>query len=424
MRGLASLLREERAQTIENVWGPQWGEYPTGGTYSGKAVTNLSALQLLAVFGSVQFIVDGISTLPINAYRKTGNGREPIAPPAWLERPALGLDRIPWTTQILVSLLLAGNAYLYLSTASGRLELIPLDPSKVKPAPSVAGRRMWIVGGQLVDGAEILHVPGIMYPGAEVGLSPVEAARQSIGQGIAAQEYASRSVGQGFSAPGVIETDVPLPPEGPGSAKEMARAAARMHTGADKMNLPLVLVNAKWKPIGITNEQAQFLESRQYTAAEIAGQMFLVDPSELGIGVTGTALQYGNLTERGTRRVQVTFLRWIVRVEDALSSLLPPDAFVKINVNGLLRGDTKTRYEGYKIGLDEDFIQVEEIRAWEELSPLPDRAPAPPSLVDQIEAVGQLIRAGFEPGAALQFLGLPPIAHTGLVPITVTQEQA
>jgi HK97 family phage portal protein len=421
MRGLASLVREDRAQSIENVWGPQWGEYPTGGTYAGKAVTPLSSLQLLAVYGSVQFIVDGISTLPMNAFRKTAAGREPVAPPLWLDKPAPDLDRIGWMTQILVSLTLAGNAYLYVSTDAGRLQLIPLDPSKVSPAPSMNGRRMWIVGGQLVDGGDIVHIPGIMFPGSPIGLSPVEAARQTIGQGLAAQEYSSRAVGQSFSAPGVIETTEPLTPE---NAKALARNAARQHTGPDKMNLPLVLVNAQWKPIGVTQQQAQFLESRQFTDAQIAGEMFLIDPSELGIPVSGTSLTYGNLTERGTRRVQVTFLRWIVRVEEALSALLPPGVFVKINTNALLRGDTKTRYEGYKIGLDEDFILAEEIRAWEELPPLPDRAPAPPALVDQIEAAGQLIRAGFEPSAALAFLGLPPIAHTGLVPITVTQEQA
>jgi HK97 family phage portal protein len=387
MRGLASLVREDRAQSIENVWGPQWGEYPTGGTYSGKAVTNTSALQLLAVYGSVRFIADGIATLPIDVYRNLPDGtREPVSVPAWLEKPAPGLDRVAWMTQILTSLLLDGNAYLFMTLSQAGLQLIPLDPSAVTPAPSVNGRQMWIIGGQMVDGSNIVHIPGIMFPGSRIGLSPVECARQTIGQGLAAQEYSSRAVGQSFSAPGVIETAEPLTPD---NAKALARNAARQHTGPDKMNLPLVLVNATWKPIGVTNEQAQFLESRQFTDAQIAGEMFLIDPSELGIGVAGTSLTYANLEQRATRRVQVTFLPWIVRIENAISDILARPRFMKINANGLLRGDLKTRYESYQIGTGgKPFILPSEARSLEDLPPvdgIDDQPPAAPAVPQENE---------------------------------------
>lgn len=384
MRGLASLVREERAQTLEQVWGPQWGEYPGAVSYSGKPVTAMSALQLLAVYGSVRFIADGISTLPVDVYRELPDGtKEPVTPPAWLDNPAPGLDRVAWLTQILTSLLLAGNAYLWITVMGGRLQLIPLDPCQIDVGPTYEGRRTWLVNGQIVDSLDIMHIPGIMYPGAVKGLSPVESARQAIGQGLAAQEYAARAVGQSFSAPGVIETTEPMTPE---NAKALARNAARQHTGSDKANIPLVLVNASWKPIGITNEQAQFLESRQFTDAQIAGQMFLIDPSELGIGVAGTSLTYANLEQRATRRVQVTFLPWIVRIEHAISDILARPRYMKFNVNGLLRGDLKSRYESYAVGITNDFLLRSEARAFEDLPPVagiddppePPAAPAPP----------------------------------------------
>jgi hypothetical protein len=167
--------------------------------------------------------------------------------------------------------------------------------------------------------------------------------------------------------PGVIEMPGRAQPE---TMKAIADSWRRRRREGGR-GLPGVLQEgATWKPTGVTNEQAQFLATRQFTAAEIAGQMFLVDPSDLGIGVTGTALVYGNLTERNTRRVQVTLMPWIVRLEAALSGLMAQPRYVKFNINALLRGDLKTRYESYQIGIGAGFVEVNEARDWEELPPL------------------------------------------------------
>lgn len=397
-----------------------WGEW-TGETGGGQRVSTTSAVQLLTVYGCDRFISDGIATLPIDVYEESDGAPLEVDKPDWIEQPTPDLDRVAWATQVLSSLLLAGNAYLEVQRSGLNIRgLRPLDPTKVTVARS-GGRKVFRIGGREHTAFEILHIPGVMFPGSDVGLSPVDAARHSIELGMSAQEYGARFFDSDASMPGVIEVPGELVPE---KAREMATswARSRRRASSNKQNLPGVLQGgATWKPTAITNEQSQFLQTRGFTAAEIAGQMFLIDPSDLGIGVTGSSLTYANITERNLRRVQVTFLPWIVRLERALSSLLPAGRYVKVNVNGLLRGDMKTRFESYKIGLDEDFLQRDEVRAWEELAPLPDKAPAPPSLADQIEAVGQLIRAGFDPQAALAFLGLPPIEHTGLVPVTVTQ---
>jgi hypothetical protein len=106
---------------------------------------------------------------------------------------------------------------------------------------------------------------------------------------------------------------------------------------------------ATWKPTGISNEAAQFLQARQWSAAEIAAQVYMVDPSDLGIPVGGTTLTYANIEQRNIRRLQVTFLPWIVRLEKALSDLLPMPRYVKFNVDGLLRGDSAARWSTYQI---------------------------------------------------------------------------
>jgi HK97 family phage portal protein len=342
-------------------------------------VTPATSLQLITVYGCVRLICDSIATLPLDVYRATADGEKiEVTPPAWIKQPQADIDRVAWVTQVLSSLLLHGNAYVaVLYGPTSIVELVPLDPGKVQVRRE-QGRKVFYVNGQPAP-VQIKHIPGLMLAGSDVGLSPVEYARQSIGLGMSAQEYGARFFGQGATVPGVIESPTPLPPEGPGSAKEIARAWARAHSGKNKAHLPGVLEGGlSWKSIGITNEQAQFLETRKFTAAEIAGQMFLIDPTDLGIPVDGTSLTYANLEQRNARRVQVTLLPWIIRVENALSSLLAQPRYVKFNVNGLLRGDLKTRYESYNIGIRAGFLGSDEARQFEDLPPREDLPPPMP----------------------------------------------
>src|SRR5262245_30481509 len=100
-------LVQERSSS---VWG-DWGD-PVP-TWSGQNVTPDLALQLAAVYGSVGLITDSISTLPVDVYRKRDDGkREEITPPFWLTQPTVDLDYASWCSQVLISLLLDGNAYV------------------------------------------------------------------------------------------------------------------------------------------------------------------------------------------------------------------------------------------------------------------------------------------------------------------------
>jgi HK97 family phage portal protein len=319
-------------------------------------------------------ITDSISTLPVDAYRRTGeDAKEEIAKPLWLSQPTVDLDFTSWCTQVLTSLLLHGNAYIAVMRSEGRIvELVPLDPTKVLVRRE-RGRKVYIIAGMPYTG-EILHLKGLMMPGSDVGLSPIEYARQSIGLGLASVKFGAQFFEGEGNMPGVIEMPGRAQPD---TMKAIADSWRRRRREGGR-GLPGVLQEgAIWKPTGVTNEQAQFLATRQFTAAEIAGQMFMVDPTELGIGVMGQSLTYANLEQRNTRFVRVTLLPWIVRIEKALSDLMAQPRYVKFNLNALLRGDLKTRYESYAIGIASGFLEVNEPRDWEELPPIdaPEAAP-------------------------------------------------
>jgi len=384
---------DEQRAVQASAWG-EWGDGSTA-TWAGHSVNSGNATQLAAVFGAVQLITDLIATLPIDVYRKTSAGREDVTTPAWLLYPEVGVDNITWRTKLLTSLLLDGNAFCAIlrSPDTGSIvELVPLNstPGYVQIRRE-GGRRVFYVGGERVR-FDMLHIPGIVRAGSDLGLSPVEAARQSIGGGMAVQEFASRFFGQGATMSGVIEVPQKLPAGGSdvsGSAASLAKQFSRLHSGKSKAHLPAVLEGgATWKQTGVTPEQAQFLQTRSFTAAEIAGQIFLLDPSDLGIAQqSGSSLTYANLEQRSQRRLEVALMRWIIRLETALSSLLAAPRYVKLNTNSLLRADTLSRWQTYEIASrintaasaegQAPVLLTSEMRDLEDRAPLPEPDPVP-----------------------------------------------
>ena len=341
LRSLFANPVEERIQAT--VWGTWPGDSPM--MVSGEpAVNQQTSMQLLTVAGCVRMIADAIATMPVDVFRKSPDGvRAEVRKPAWMLEPTVDLDYTAWCTQILTSLLLHGNAYVHV-TRSGTsiVELIVLDPSRVDVRRD-GGRKVYLVNGLPFPG-ELHHLKGMMMPGSDTGLSPLEYARKTIGLGISAVDFGVDSLNNGNNMPGVIESPGTMNPTAmTDMAKAWQRARSRKNRG-----LPGVLQGgATWKPTGVTNEQAQFLQTQKWNGAQIAANVFLVDPTDLGIPVEGSNHTYANLEQRNLRRLQVTFLPWIIRVEQFLSGLLPMPQYAKVNVDGLLKADSIARWTIY-----------------------------------------------------------------------------
>jgi HK97 family phage portal protein len=373
-------LRPERRYGQVTPWGP-WGDTYTSST--GINVDESTATQLLTVYGSVALIADTIATLPSDVFRNSADGPQDVPKPAWLGQPNSRLSFVDFVTQSLWSLLLDGNCYwAYITnTLAIPTEVTVLDPSQVDVRASESGGVEYWVRGQLFRG-RLLHIKGIMQPGAIKGVSPIEAARQSIGLGLAAQEFASRFYSNGAHLSGFISTDADLTEE---QAKKLQRSWSSVHAGLENAHRPGVLDNgATWNTVTVTPEQAQFLQTRNFQSAEIAGQLFLLDPTLLGIAIqSGQNLTYANLEQRGVHLVQFTLLRWIIRLEAAITSLLPRPQYFKFNVSGLERADLATRYAAHRIALGPNvpWETVAEVRSFEDLPTMPgtDGLPEPPA---------------------------------------------
>jgi hypothetical protein len=186
---------------------------------------------------------------------------------------------------------------------------------------------------------------------------------------------------------------------------------------------------ASYKQTTVPNDAAQFLESRRFSVEEIA-RAFNIPLSMMGVPGTQS---YASVEQNAIQFVVHTLRPYIEKLEWSYSRLLPVEAFLKFNVDGLLRGDFNSRITAYSTGLQSGFMSVNDVRRLEDLSPaeggdqyrvpLANIALTDTGLVAQNEKtnmVKALIQIGFDPAETLKAFGLPAIPHTG-VPSTQLQ---
>jgi hypothetical protein len=167
------------------------------------------------------------------------------------------------------------------------------------------------------------------------------------------------------------------------------------------------------------------LESRQYSTEEIA-RAFRCPPALLGVTTPG-AMSYASVEMNGIHFVTYCLRPYIVKIEDAYSNLIPGDAFLKINVDGLLRGDQATRYASFSTGIQSGFLSINDIHRLEDMPPADggdvyrvplanvDLAAANLTELEKKTSIAvRLVQAGFDPASTLASLGLDALPHTGL----------
>lgn len=381
--------RSANGITGSDVWGD--GFLGSHSTASGSKVDQHTALRLVAVHFCVSLIADVVATLPLDVYQtKPGkaNVREEIPAPTWIDHPNDEMTSVDFWHRVMVSLLLDGNAFIYIwrNPATGLIaKMIPLNPAFTQ-VYRWNGLIKYVYGGdvnnplpidaQILDRENLLHITAFTRPGDLRGLSPIDLAREAVGLGLSMEDYAARFFGQGATLSGAIESPQPMNID---QAKVMARAFADHHAGGRKAHLPLILTNgATWTQISVPNDQAQFLESRRFTKTEIGNLYrvpgYLLDPQVSSTWGSGIEEQNRMLTD-------ITFSPWTVRIERAVSDrLFPSGQYVRFNLDALLRGRTLDRYGAHRIGLEAKFLTVNEVRASEDLPPLPggDRVQADP----------------------------------------------
>lgn len=344
-----------------------------GATKAGVAVDYESAVAHSAVYACVALISDDVSSMPLDKFRKygeTGRYQRPRSP--WMKRANPGLEWAPFIQQSVASVLLGGNAYwVPVKDRRGTVqELYPLDPRTVDVGLD-GGRRVYVVGKKQVSSEQIVHIPGIMLPGAPAGLSVVQAAKEGIGLALGAEELGARLFANGSATNVVLQTEQILTDV---QAETLGDRWTEAHAGLHNAHKVAVLDRgAKANRLSMTNEEAQFIETRKFQIDDVC-RWFKVPPFMIGSTEKSTSWGTG-LEQQSIGYVVHTLTPHLVKLETALNSIVEfedgPDFFVKFNVAALLRGDSQARSAYYKAMLDAGVMSPNEIRQKEDMNPIP-----------------------------------------------------
>lgn len=425
---LSNNKQEERAISFQSIWGS--GDSFAFTTEAGTNIDQITSMRINAFYACVLLISDTISTLPVDSFRRIDGNRVPYRPqPAWVQRPDVDLLRTEHYQQVLISLLLDGNAFvrIYRDQTGQVANLVVIDPNRIQVTRTPVTRELiYIIDDNNqypVVARDMLHITEMRKAGELRGISRVTELKDNLGLASALQSFASRFFGQGATTSGVIETPMGLNRE---QAKELVDGFDTRHKGYKKAHKTGILTGgAKFVRTGVNPDEAQMLDSQKFAVEQIA-RIFRVPPHMIGITSAG-AMSYNSVEQQNINFVTHTLRPYIAKMEDAYSTLLPEGAFIRFNVDGLLRGDFATRMNGYSIGSQAGFLSVNDIRRFEDLRPVDGgdvyRVPlanvdlGAASLVEtdkRVTMASKLILAGFNPAGVLAALDLPMIEHTGV----------
>lgn len=343
-------------------------------TDSGMTVTAETSMRQTAVYRCVSLISGSVAGLPFHVYK---NGTREQVPSKVVDDPHPELTPYDWKELTLVHLLLRGNSYdQKIRNGHGEVvELWPMGPDAVNPKrvkstkanPSGKVYEITLEDGSQVEWTDekILHIPGLGYDGVK-GLSAIEAHRQGIGLGMAAETYGAKFFGSGSMMSGILTTEKNLQEEGADALKQRWKKKV---SGLDRAHEIAVLDNgAKFQPVSIAPNDAQFIETRKFQLGEVA-RMFGVPPHM--IADTEKSTSWGSGIEfQQIHYVVYTLRPWLNRIEQRFDKhVLNGGVYSRFKVDGLLRGDSKARGEFYAQMLQNRVMSPNEVRALEELEP-------------------------------------------------------
>lgn len=340
-------------------------------TKAGVSVGPNAALGIPAWWRGVRYITDTISGLPAHSFRDVGGQRSRRADPPWRTKPDV---ETPWFALLehwMMSLLHKGNAYGFkMRSPLGQvIGLRPLHPDRVKPGITSDGHKVFQVDGREDIGytsREILHIPGLSYDGV-CGLNPIQAHAETLGLVKAADEYAARHFGQGSH----LRAYLSLPQKLSTTEADALKARwERFHSGMANASEFGVLGNgAEYKTVSLDPQQTQLLETRKWNVVTV-GQILGVVPHKL---YDLTHATYSNIEHQAIESVTDGIVPWVTRIEAFVNfdpDLFAPGNFLEFQIEGLLRGDTSTRYEAYAKAVGGPWMFGNEARRLENLPPV------------------------------------------------------
>jgi len=346
---------------------------------SGVHVTENRAMGLSAHFACVRLIATTIASLPIHIYERTANGKRinNDHPAARLlrKKPNDEMTAFSFFEAMQAQISNRGKAFaeLVFDRKGNVAEIWPIAPGTCEPRRKDKNSPIEYYfpnSGIVLPAWKVLHIPGLGFDGIN-SFSPIQLFRQNFGIGLAVEEFGARFFGQGTNIGGWLEH--------PGKLSEAAHERIKSdmkekYAGLQRSHGVVILEEGmKYSKLAMPLEDVQFIQSRKFTATDMA-RIHGVPPHLIGDLEKAT---FSNIEEQGIEAVIYSFRPWAVRWEQALNAKIFSEEeqdryYIKIELDGLLRGNIESRYKAYSIGLQQGFLNADEVREKEDMNPLPD----------------------------------------------------
>lgn len=351
-------------------------------TAAGVRVTVDTATQVAAVYACVRVLSESLASLPLITYEKlaAGGKARAFAHPLYTllhDQPNEYQTSFEFREMMMAHVVLRGNAFaqIIFNGAGGIESLRPIHPDSIQLIALDSYRYFYRYqgpGNQFFNlrSDEVFHVKGLSCEGF-LGESPIDNLKNAIGIAMAADEHGARFFSNNAQPGGLLKYPTRLNPK---EQQNLRDSWERLHSGPTNANRVAILENGlEFTPLSVTNEQAQFLQTRQFQISEIA-RIFRIPPHMIG---DLSKSSFSNIEQQSLEFVIHTIRPWAIRWEQAIKrALLTPEEkqkyFSEFLLDALLRGDTVSRGNYYQLARTNGWLNIDEIRELENLNPLPD----------------------------------------------------
>jgi HK97 family phage portal protein len=325
-------------------------------------VNENTALQLIPVSRCISVLETAAMQIPVEVMR----GIEKVDSPSWLVTPDVenNVTQAEFLGQTIVSMAIYGNAYwkVYKGVRGiSNMELIPANWVNIEQ--DTKGNLVYSINGTKQAKDTIKHLKLWTVPGDIYGQGPLQRHKQIIQSANDLQNYADNWFKMAAVPTGTLTTSEFL-------SADIALANKKAFIDSQKERSVAVLSSGlAYQAISLNPEEAQFLANQTFTTRQIAN-MFGVPSMYLGLSVEGSGLTYTNGNEDRQKLYEDGLQQYIVRIQQALTDLLPRGQKAEFNMTGFLRPNVLNRYQSYAIGIDKRFLTANEVRESEGMPPI------------------------------------------------------
>lgn len=332
-------------------------------------VTESSALTLVPVSRAIAVLETAIMQIPVDVHR----GNEHIPAPSWLEYPDIenSVSQAEWLGTTLVHMATFGNAYWKVTkSVRGIVNIRNIHPNDISVMEDTNGVIMYSINGTNYTSRDIVHLKLWSKPasGQLLGEGPIQRHKLAIRAALDLHNYADNWFRQAAVPTGTLTTSEFLSEDTAKQNKEAFVASQQ------ERSIAVLSSGLKYDPVSLNPEEAQFLENQKYMTRQIA-TMFGVPTLYMGMGIEGQGMTYVNGNEDRTKLYEDGLQQYIVRIQQAISDLLPRGQVAKFNLTEFLRPNQLSRYQSYAIGLTNKFLTIPEVREFEGLPDMMEMQP-------------------------------------------------